>query len=768
MRAIVVDRWMEPTELAVREVPEPERGPGHARASTCSAAGCNFFDILMVQGKYQVKPPFPFMPGAELAGVVTAVGAGVEGFARRRPRPRLGAGSAASPSAPWCPARAAYRMPDAHVLRGGRGVPDRLSRPRTPALVFRAPCSRARRCSCTRPRAASASPRCRSARRSARASSRPPAAPTSSRSRGAPAPTSRSTTARDDWVERVKEATGGHGADVIYDSVGGDVTDELAEVHRLERPPAGDRLRQRPHPRGEAQPRPAEEHLAGRACTGARTRCTSRSASPRPSARSSRSTARAQIEPVIYERYPLDRAARGARGARVAAELRQGHRHAVDRPTGLPRRRCLPLPDRPRSFRPSCRASRSPTASCGAPRPRRTRSRAATGTTTGGRGSTRPDTPCRGAERRRLRPLPPLPRRPRAARRRSASTPIASRSSGAASSPRTASSRAPRSTTTGACARRAASTASSRSSPSITSRRRAGWRRAAAGPSRRPRIASRASASAPPRTSATSIGRACTLNEPNIVADVRPPLGALPARARAIPTLRLRANDVLIAAHRQAVDGDQAAAAARAPVGLTLAMQDYQAVDGGEALRDRERRDMEDVFLEAARGDDFIGVQTYTRAALRSRRHARSRARRADHADGLRVLARGARGDASGARWDVTRHVPLLVTENGIATDDDARAHRVRRARAARRARLPRATASTCAATSTGACSTTSSGRSATGRRSGWSRSTATTQARTVEAERALARRGRAGEPARAAAGLNCPLTPPRPAIRAA
>src|SRR2546422_6029242 len=79
MRAIVVDRWMEPRELAPREVPEPEVGPGMLGVDV-RAAGCNFFDLLMVRGQYQVKPPFPFIPGAELAGVVREVGQGVERF----------------------------------------------------------------------------------------------------------------------------------------------------------------------------------------------------------------------------------------------------------------------------------------------------------------------------------------------------------------------------------------------------------------------------------------------------------------------------------------------------------------------------------------------------------------------------------------------------------------------------------------------------------------------------------------------------------------
>src|SRR5262249_56141603 len=59
--------------------PEPQVGPGMLRIAV-RAAGCNFFDILMVRGQYQVRPPFPFVPGAELAGVVEEVGPDVDGF----------------------------------------------------------------------------------------------------------------------------------------------------------------------------------------------------------------------------------------------------------------------------------------------------------------------------------------------------------------------------------------------------------------------------------------------------------------------------------------------------------------------------------------------------------------------------------------------------------------------------------------------------------------------------------------------------------------
>src|SRR5262249_21756752 len=107
------------------------------------------------------------------------------------------------------------------------------------------------------------------------------------------------------------------------------------------------------------------------------------------------------------------------------------------------------------------------------------------------------------------------------------------------------------------------------------------------------------------------IGRVCTLNEPNIVAEFGYRWGLFPPGLRD-PDLRSRVNAIFLDAH---VRGSAAIrdAGVRVPVGLTLAMQDWQAVDGGEATRDRERHDMEDVYLEALRGDDFLGVQTYSR-----------------------------------------------------------------------------------------------------------------------------------------------------------
>src|SRR6266550_3936931 len=121
MRAIVVDRWMEPAALRVREAPEPELAPD-TLAVEVRAAGCNFFDLLMVRGQYQVKPPFPFIPGAELAGVVREVGPGADGFAvGDRVLASASLGAFAERAA--VPGLAAWRMPEGMSFEEAAGFP---------------------------------------------------------------------------------------------------------------------------------------------------------------------------------------------------------------------------------------------------------------------------------------------------------------------------------------------------------------------------------------------------------------------------------------------------------------------------------------------------------------------------------------------------------------------------------------------------------------------------------------------------------------------
>ncbi|HSN25929.1 MAG TPA: NADPH:quinone oxidoreductase family protein [Kofleriaceae bacterium] len=76
MRAVRVHELTGPGALRVDEVPDLQAAPGQVVVDV-KAAGVNFPDILITQGKYQFKPALPFSPGGEIAGVVRAVGAGV-------------------------------------------------------------------------------------------------------------------------------------------------------------------------------------------------------------------------------------------------------------------------------------------------------------------------------------------------------------------------------------------------------------------------------------------------------------------------------------------------------------------------------------------------------------------------------------------------------------------------------------------------------------------------------------------------------------------
>src|SRR4051794_30804199 len=76
MRAMQVDRWCEPADLELVELPSRPVGAREVSIDV-KAIGVNLADILMVQGKYQIKPPFPFAPGSEVAGLVREVGAEV-------------------------------------------------------------------------------------------------------------------------------------------------------------------------------------------------------------------------------------------------------------------------------------------------------------------------------------------------------------------------------------------------------------------------------------------------------------------------------------------------------------------------------------------------------------------------------------------------------------------------------------------------------------------------------------------------------------------
>ena len=80
MKAILCRRFGTADDLELAEVPDPVPRTGEVVAKVM-ATGLNFFDTLIIAGKYQVKPPFPFSPGGEFSGVVETVGPDVTGFA---------------------------------------------------------------------------------------------------------------------------------------------------------------------------------------------------------------------------------------------------------------------------------------------------------------------------------------------------------------------------------------------------------------------------------------------------------------------------------------------------------------------------------------------------------------------------------------------------------------------------------------------------------------------------------------------------------------
>jgi beta-glucosidase len=188
------------------------------------------------------------------------------------------------------------------------------------------------------------------------------------------------------------------------------------------------------------------------------------------------------------------------------------------------------------------------------------------------------------------------------------------------------------------------------------------------------------------------IGAACTINEANIG-----PLllnsGVLPPRAQLqqalwwvaaakslgvapdkfVPFLYAissQSRDTILAAHHQAVAAIKSGPG-DFPVGITLALQDIQAAEGGEHYADQMRREISDVFLEAIRGDDFVGVQTYSRHRFGPNGPLPPEA-------GVELTQMGYEFwpealEASIRHAIAVAGIPVMVTENGIGTTDDTR-----------------------------------------------------------------------------------------------
>jgi NADPH2:quinone reductase len=222
VKAWQVRAWGEPEEMTLAEIPIPQPAAGEIRIAN-RAAGLNFFDILQIQGKYQVKPPFPFTPGAEVSGVVDALGEGVTSFAvgeRVLAMPMVGAFAEYS----IAPASRVFRVAN------GMDFPEAAAMPIVYQTSYFALTKRAalqngewllvHAGASGVGMAAIQIGKTLGARIIATAGSE--AKLDFCRSQGAEHTVDYRGAS---WVDRVKELTNGHGADVIYDPVGGDIFD---------------------------------------------------------------------------------------------------------------------------------------------------------------------------------------------------------------------------------------------------------------------------------------------------------------------------------------------------------------------------------------------------------------------------------------------------------------------------------------------------------------------------------------------------------------
>jgi NADPH2:quinone reductase len=110
MKAIRVHQWCEPADLRIEEVEPPEIKDGEVLIRVRSSA-LNFPDLLLIAGKYQARPPFPFTPGLEIAGTIERIGSTVKGFEPgQRVMAQIGLGGFAEYAA--APALNVHRLPD--------------------------------------------------------------------------------------------------------------------------------------------------------------------------------------------------------------------------------------------------------------------------------------------------------------------------------------------------------------------------------------------------------------------------------------------------------------------------------------------------------------------------------------------------------------------------------------------------------------------------------------------------------------------------------
>jgi beta-glucosidase len=165
------------------------------------------------------------------------------------------------------------------------------------------------------------------------------------------------------------------------------------------------------------------------------------------------------------------------------------------------------------------------------------------------------------------------------------------------------------------------------------------------------------------------IGWACTINEPNVVGAMGYTVGDYPPGVKDDLARHLGVNEALVRAHRLAVEALRSSPG-NFPVGLTLSMSENVADEGGEMTRDAAEEILENTFLRAAEGDDFVGVQAYTRMHFGAEGQAPDDPAVPQTQLGTENWPRAV-GHCVRRTAEFTG-LPIVVTETGIATEDDA------------------------------------------------------------------------------------------------
>jgi len=219
---MIATQWGEPSEMQYAEVADPTPGPGQVLIDV-KAIGCNFPDILIVQGKYQMKPPLPFSPGHEVAGIALAVGAGVTRVHQgQRVFAMIELGAYAERAV--ADDTRVFAIPDAMSFEEAAAFA-LVNQTSYSALVHRAQMQPGE---WLLVHAAAGGVGLAAVQIGKALGARVIATAGTAvkleiaRQSGADVLVDYRT---EDWVERVKRVTDGHGADVIYDPVGGDVFD---------------------------------------------------------------------------------------------------------------------------------------------------------------------------------------------------------------------------------------------------------------------------------------------------------------------------------------------------------------------------------------------------------------------------------------------------------------------------------------------------------------------------------------------------------------